>query len=277
MSRKQMALFGFLGFVGLAMLTGAVAILFPRRIVSDRILGSLVLIGLYALGIMLVMTFGGRMRWVRRGCVAGFVVSLILFLVGIWFERVLEWRWENYIWVSGAIALTIGSCFSHLLFIWPIKPTQLSSSAIRWAALLMGLFTAGVVLVGFVQEGFGYWGRMHIRIMGMSAIVTAGTTIATIAIAMFAPKPGEDEPGLIGSAIQVSMTCPRCGSATKAVADRESRCTGCRLKIRVEVEEPRCACGYSLYQLESNVCPECGRSVADEDRWVKTLAVDSDC
>jgi rRNA maturation protein Nop10 len=35
----------------------------------------------------------------------------------------------------------------------------------------------------------------------------------------------------------------------------------------VEVEEPRCACGYLLYQLAGDTCPECGRAVAAEDRW----------
>ncbi len=33
------------------------------------------------------------------------------------------------------------------------------------------------------------------------------------------------------------------------------------------VQEPRCPCGYLLYRLEGTSCPECGRTIDDQDRW----------
>ena len=267
MNRKQAVLVSFLSFVGLAMIAGGVAIVFPMGRVGDHIFGSLTLIGFYALGIMLVMTFSHRMPWTRRGCVIACLISLVFFLVGIWFQQAMSWRWENRIFVSGAIALTIGGMFVHRLFIWPIKPRQLSSIVLRWLAILFSFAFAGVLLYGFFAHGFRNWGTIHVRTMGITAVLGAGTTIATIAVAMFGHKPGENEPGAIRAAIQVSMTCPRCDSQIEARSNQESRCDSCRLKIRVEVEEPRCGCGYLLYQLESDTCPECGKLIAEDDRW----------
>lgn len=270
MSQRQLVLLVFLVFVGLSMVAGAIAVLFPRTRMSDEILISLILIGLYALGVMLVMTFGRRMPWTRWGCALGLIVSLVFFLIGIWFERAMGWRWENTIYLSGAIALTIGSGLAHRLFIWPIKPRQFGGVILKWAAIVLAAITTGVVLYGFINEGFGYWGRIHIRIVGISSLLTAGTTIATVAIAIFGAKPGEDEPGLLDASPKVSITCPRCQSGIEARSNRESRCPSCRLKIRIEVEEPRCRCGYLLYELESDTCPECGKAVATDDRWVPT-------
>ncbi len=271
MSQRQIVLWGFLGFVGLAMVAGAIAVLFPRTRVSDEILFSLILIGLYALGVMLVMTFGSKMPWTRLGCILGLVVSLVFFLIGIWFDRAMGWRLENMIYVSGAIALTIGCGLVHRLFIWPIKPSKIGAVVLKWSAVVFAVFTTGVVLYGFIADGFGYWGRVHIRTVGISSILTAGTTIATVAIAIFRPKLLIDGPGMLATSMPVLVTCPRCQSGVEVKSNRESRCGGCRLKIRVEVEEPRCGCGYLLYELESDVCPECGKAVADEDRWTRTV------
>ncbi|MFG0251941.1 MAG: hypothetical protein ACF8NJ_03610, partial [Phycisphaerales bacterium JB038] len=46
-----------------------------------------------------------------------------------------------------------------------------------------------------------------------------------------------------------------------------SHCQSCGLRIYLEVEEPRCACGYLLYQLQGDRCPECGRLIPWKDRW----------
>ena len=41
-----------------------------------------------------------------------------------------------------------------------------------------------------------------------------------------------------------------------------SACCKCGLKFSIEVEEEHCAkCGYSLYKVNSNTCPECGKAI----------------
>ena len=60
--------------------------------------------------------------------------------------------------------------------------------------------------------------------------------------------------------VVLEMTCPRCGAAQQH-AQGLARCVKCRLRVVIDVEEPRCACGYLLFRLEGDLCPECGRVV----------------
>ena len=66
--------------------------------------------------------------------------------------------------------------------------------------------------------------------------------------------------------IRLTMTCPRCREE-QTFGMGAARCARCGFRMLIEVEEPRCECGYLLYRLEGEVCPECGRSVPPELRW----------
>jgi hypothetical protein len=56
----------------------------------------------------------------------------------------------------------------------------------------------------------------------------------------------------------VELRCPRC-LAPQTLAVGASQCTACGLKIRLDIEEPRCRkCNYVLWQLPERRCPECG-------------------
>ncbi len=71
----------------------------------------------------------------------------------------------------------------------------------------------------------------------------------------------------IPASFQVELTCPGC-SADRSAALGLSRCVACGFKIILEVEEPRCECGYLLFNLAGDRCPECGREISQEDRWL---------
>ena len=43
--------------------------------------------------------------------------------------------------------------------------------------------------------------------------------------------------------------------------------------MTIEFEEPRCDCGYLLYRLVGDTCPECGRAVPLSSRWVEPTLV----
>jgi predicted Zn-ribbon and HTH transcriptional regulator len=66
--------------------------------------------------------------------------------------------------------------------------------------------------------------------------------------------------------VKIGLECPRCHEKQTLVTG-PARCAACGLRITIEVEEPRCTCGYLLYHLASDRCPECGREVAEADRW----------
>ena len=268
MKRTQLMLWGFIGFTLIAMTGGAMAVLFPRWRYDDEVIVSILLLGIYVLGAMVLVCYGKRMPITRKLCLLGLLVSLVSYLLVIWFDRPLSRYWESVILSVGSISLALAGGLAHRVFIWPIKARGMSGVWLKWAAVVFAMITVGLIVFGFAAEGTSYWGRGYLRGVWISVIFTAGTTIATGAIALFGAKPGDDEPGLLEACMQVSMTCPRCQSAIEAQSNRESRCDSCRLKVRVEVEEPRCGCGYLLYQLEADACPECGRAVAADERWV---------
>ena len=58
----------------------------------------------------------------------------------------------------------------------------------------------------------------------------------------------------------LTLTCPRC-EVEQTMRAGGGTCRGCRRPLLIEIEEPRCECGYLLFRLASPTCPECGRAV----------------
>lgn len=64
--------------------------------------------------------------------------------------------------------------------------------------------------------------------------------------------------------VKMKMTCPRCEQWLQA-SSGPARCEDCGLRLIIEIQEPRCPCGYLLYELKGNVCPECGRVIEQRE------------
>ncbi len=66
------------------------------------------------------------------------------------------------------------------------------------------------------------------------------------------------------------LRCPRC-AMEQEVALGESACCGCKLKFRIEVEEPRCPkCGYNLHTLTARFARSAGRRWLPRRPWIQT-------
>jgi len=72
------------------------------------------------------------------------------------------------------------------------------------------------------------------------------------------------------SKTSLNLNCPKCGKQ-QCLPTGLVRCTKCKFKMIIELEEPRCECGYQLYNLQSNKCPECGKEIPESDRWASQL------
>lgn len=267
MNHKKLVLWVLLGLVGAAMLAGIGAVLVPSRFINDNIIITAVVVGLYGLSGLILVSIAGRQRWVFRISALSLAVSMVVFVFGIWADRYLDWRFMETIIKSGSVSLFLGLLFAHRLLIAPLRVSGATARVAKRTALISAglLFLLGST--GLVSDGFWSFEEIGTRLLVISAIVVAGSTIATGAMVLFGPRPGEDEPGLLEGSIEVRLSCPRCDAPMLVRSRREARCGRCRLKVRVEVEEPRCACGYLLYQLESDTCPECGRAVSRDERW----------
>ncbi len=269
MKHKAVMLWVLLGVVGLAMVAGVAAVVLPSGYVDDEVIITIIIVGAYALGGMLVVAVGGRMRRTMWLCVASLLVSMLIFVTLLWGGDFWGWRIVNRLAGFGTVFLVTGVVFMHRLLVFPLQIQIFAGKLVQRVSLISTAFSGVLVAASFALEGTRHIGDVTIRLMGISLIVSAGSTIATGAFALFGPKPGDDEPGLLAGSIPVSLSCPRCADALTVQSNREGRCEGCRLKVRVEVEEPRCGCGYLLYELESDTCPECGKAIPADDRWAK--------
>jgi hypothetical protein len=132
------------------------------------------------------------------------------------------------------------------------------------------LAAAGILIVNWLEPSpFRPWFTVVITVLilaGVAGVVTAvGTIIVPLVVISRADRAARPMETL-ASRIWLDMACPRCGHR-QAFAVGNTRCPACRARLFIEIEEPRCECGYLLYRLEGEVCPECGRVIPPEMRW----------
>jgi hypothetical protein len=224
---------------------------------------------------------------------------------------VLERR-QQVTLMSVGIACTVAATITWITFIWFENP--MSSSVERAVARIGGTFTvaaawaalAGLlslprfdrrlpVVVRWTTVGVAaalglqivcmiWWMRwiaLHInddilvRGGGVLAILIAcGSVVTPILWKVQAMRRGGTlDP--VRLKVKIGVECPRCHTKQSLVSGL-ARCGTCGLHITITVEEPRCACGYALYHLESDCCPECGRTIDEQDRWFVTEAATED-
>ncbi|RMH30115.1 MAG: hypothetical protein D6692_02565 [Planctomycetota bacterium] len=267
MSAKKLLLFVLLGLIGLAVVTGIAAVLFPDGWVPEEILATIAVIGVYTLGSLVTVTAARAMPRLLVVCLVTAAAGCAGFISVIWLEGVISWRASD--WMVRICGASVFVCLAmvHRMVLGPMRLRAGFGRVVLRTALISGPIVAGLIAMMMLWENWYDYDELIVRVLGVSAIVAAGSSVATGVVWFFERRPEHDEPGLIGEGVPVELACPRCGSMIRGRSNRECRCEGCRLKVRVEVEEPRCACGYLLYQLVGDVCPECGRAVAAEDRW----------
>lgn len=108
--------------------------------------------------------------------------------------------------------------------------------------------------------------RTFTRVFAASIVLGAAGTVAQPVLIRLA-RAREGEGAIRGRHARVALGCPRCGAPCEVEANVDAACPACRLEIRVELAEPRCACGYLLHGISAATCPECGAAVPERLRW----------
>ena len=122
---------------------------------------------------------------------------------------------------------------------------------------------AVVMMIVFWTEEFEEWTGKMIAVLAM--LGGCGTLVTPI-LGIVERSGRKDSAESIQRKVMIDLTCPRCGFAQSMKAG-SAKCNGCGLRISIDVEEPRCTCGYLLFQLTGDACPECGKQIEAEDRW----------
>ncbi len=269
MQLKRTFLLGVIGSLSLAALLGIWVFLFGGnfwdtefKIIMTTLTAAL--FSLTSLGAAVVLE---RNRW-RTAMIVTFVLSglgLVLYLVTIWVEI---WHYVDDDWVAKTMfwlaAWSVALPHMALLSLAPLKGFYLwvRRGALSNVLLLTVTITLFALFEGEPDEDF--W----IRAVGVFGILAA---LGTITVPILAKVAGiEKVAGVESTSLDIKITCPRC-LREQTVSCGHSRCSGCKLKFQIEIEEPRCPrCDYLLHMLTEPVCPECGRRFGSDEE-IKTV------
>ncbi len=208
------------------------------------------LVGYTGCGLLL---FLGRSRWLAY---PGAVASLAGLLATFW-PRTANLLDDQ--WFGSLTFFTTAFCTYSGIMHAVVKEGRLTIP-LRWPATAC----CAVLCVGLAMSLDGASGWFE-RTTGVAAAMAAGLALAVIPIRIWEKR--RREAMLETTGALVMLNCPRCAEAQEIRAGRR-RCRRCRLVIAVDVEEPRCAgCGFALYKLTADRCPECGRAVPPQERW----------
>lgn len=240
---------------------GIIAILMPDLIGADEeILVTTLLLGLYSLPPLACSIVIGKQKqrhlmWI--GIIGSFTAWLI-WLPLIWGD---PWRWNSAInWdellFKTGFTCTFAALWStHYGLIMLLRldqnwPRRVRTGTIIAASILTA--TGTLCMWGEIENDLTF---RFLAVIGI--LVGCGTMLTpTIALLEIIQRRGGRES--ISSDVRIKLTCPRC-NAEQTLPTGPSQCQACGLRIDINVEEPRCACGYLLFKLEGDQCPECGR------------------
>lgn len=254
-----------------AAMLGIVALLFPRYGPDDQILTTTGIFGGFSLVAMLCAVVLEKRRAVPfmwLGVVSA-ALAFVAWVVLVWYERSMSYDAQVRVARIGGTFTTISILCAQSGLLGLLRFDHPAARFARRATVAVSIVLAAclLVLIWFFEQIMRMMDDEIVgRALGVLAILTAcGTVVSPILWKVQSIRrsvSGESIP----SRVRIEMTCPRCHERQTLPAGRR-RCASCGLRIVIEVEEPRCACGYLLHRLESNHCPECGREVPERDRW----------
>lgn len=262
-------LWTMIGSLTLAAALGVLAIIFDTfGSTSEKILVTSLLMGAFsmtALGSAIVLDRHRRkvISWLGIGMS---IAALLQWSFMIWFE---PWRWGGWIgldellWKVGATLTIIAIWCTHFGLLSLLRLDRGAFRGVRTVTHVITGMLAVVVMFVFWTEEFEDWTGKMIAVLAM--LGGCGTLVTPI-LGIVERSGRKDSAESIQRKVMIDLTCPRCGFEQNMKAG-SAKCTGCGLRISIDVEEPRCTCGYLLFQLTGDVCPECGKPIEPEDLW----------
>ncbi|MFK7962214.1 MAG: hypothetical protein AB8G96_17010 [Phycisphaerales bacterium] len=244
-----------------AALLGIVVVILPDFIRSDdEILVTALLLGLHSLPSLAcsIVVSRHRIRWAMWIGIVCSPVAWALWLPLIW-GNPGRWRggfdWDEILLKTGFSLTFLSVWAAHLGMLSLLRLDRPWFRRARVATLGVAAVLLAISIPAIWWE---FDDELLIRFVAVLGILGGCGTIVTPILALldsFRRRTGRES---IDRDLRVKLVCPRCG-ADDSLRVGASQCGTCGLRIEVNVEEPRCACGYLLFRLTGDRCPECGR------------------
>lgn len=249
--------------LSLAALLGIIVILFPDWIGADEeILITALLLGVYSLPSLAcsIVLSRRRIHWAMWLGVVCSPVAWMLWQPHIW-GNPSRWsssfEWEVFLWKAPTTLTLLAVWAAHLGMLSLLRLDRLWFRRGRVATLSIAVALGGLSTFLVWAEFDDDW---FLRAMAVLAILGGCGTIVTPIFALLDALHRRASRQSIPTDLTVQLVCPRCGENQPFRAGTD-RCRTCGLRIDINVEEPRCQCGYLLFHLSGDQCPECGSRV----------------
>ncbi|MEE8131029.1 MAG: zinc ribbon domain-containing protein [Vicinamibacterales bacterium] len=271
MQLRKTFLWSMIASLGLAALLGIAALLLPSYGLEEEIITSASVFGGFSIAaLMCAVVLERRRAVVSMWTGLGFATAaLFAWLSLVWFDRYMSYSMDRIV-VQAAGTFTVGGVLAAQsgLLILPRFDNRYAGAVRRLTIVVSMLFAVYVwIMIWWFDELASVFGSYTLaRAMGVQAILAACGTVVTPILWKTQTIRRTGTGGAIPLQIDVKIVCPRCHSEQELKPGDRS-CGTCGLRIKIELEEPRCECGYLLHKLENDRCPECGRAIDERDRW----------
>lgn len=162
-----------------------------------------------------------------------------------------------------AVSVAVVVALASLSLLVPLKSNQVG---LRWGSIIFAGVAGLAATISWRYPPNYHYGVSHNNAAEVWERVATGCGIlagcGTIAMAVLARlnrmyRDGRDPQQKL-EVREITIICPVC-TKKSTLAIGASSCPGCKLRLTISAEEPRCVtCGYSLLLCESDKCPECG-------------------
>ena len=265
-----------------AALIGIAVLLLPDLGPTEEILASTALFSAFSLVALCcaIVIEKRRLAPVMWAGIAAGAVAMLIWLFLVWFHSMLDWEWEERVARGGGVFSIIACWCAYCGLMSLPRMSHPLSRTVQWGTIGIWAFFALIWIFALCWEeefellvDYMLGEDLALRLMGVLLILGAcGTVVTPILWRVQALRTAASRES-VPIELRMQIVCPRCKTRQDLLTGR-SKCTKCGLRIRITVEEPRCACGYLLYRLEGDTCPECGRKVPEADRWAADQSSD---